>query len=97
MGLFRQNRRAPEPSPLAAERPLSAWRPGEIGVVTEIPGGSPVCCRLREFGVVPGVVVRVLRTACPLIVQVGQERLCVRKKDAAVIRVRSHAAAAPGL
>ena len=80
----------------AAEGPLSAWRSGEAGVITQIASTAPVCSRLREFGVVPGVAVRVLRSDCPLILQVGQERLCLRKRDAARIRVRARAAAAPG-
>ncbi len=70
-----------------AEGPLSTWGLGEEGVVTAVPGSSRLASRLREMGVVPGVRIRVLRTGRALVVQVGEGRLCLRRKDAAAIRV----------
>lgn len=86
MGLFKRNTRS-DTVALSAEGPLSAWQPGQEGVITEVPGSSRLASRLREMGVVPGVRVRVLRTGRALVVQVGEGRLCLRRKDAIAIRV----------
>jgi len=67
---------------------LSEWQVGIEGVISEVSGSSRFASRLRELGVVPGQRIRVLRAECPLIVQVGEGRFCLRKKDAATIRVR---------
>ena len=66
---------------------LSAWQPGNEGVVTAVPGTSRLLSRLRELGVVPGVRIRVLRTGRSLVIQVGEGRFCIRRSDAAAIRV----------
>jgi Fe2+ transport system protein FeoA len=63
------------------------------GVVAAVPGTSRLFCRLREMGVVPGVRIRVLRTGTSLVVQVGEGRLCLRRKDAAPILVAPEPAA----
>lgn len=86
MGLFKRNTR-PDTVVLSAEEPLFAWQPGQEGVITEVPGSSRLASRLREMGVVPGVRIRVLRTGSALVVQVGEGRLCLRRKDAITIRV----------
>lgn len=86
MGLFKRNT-CPDIAALSVEGPLSAWQPGQEGVVSEVPGSSRLASRLREMGVVPGVRVRVLRTGSALVVQVGEGRLCLRRKDASAIRV----------
>ncbi|MBT4502462.1 MAG: hypothetical protein HOC74_32315 [Gemmatimonadetes bacterium] len=67
---------------------LSEWRTGVEGIISEVAGSSRFASRLRELGVVPGQRIRVLRAECPLIVQVGEGRFCLRKRDAATIRVR---------
>lgn len=74
-------------TPDDTEGPLSAWQPGEEGVVIAVPGSSRLAFRLREMGLVPGARIRVLRTGNALVVQVGEGRLCLRKQDAAAIRV----------
>lgn len=66
---------------------MSAWQVGETAVVLEVPGSSPLAARLRELGVVPGALIRVLRATCPLVIQVGGGRFCLRKRDASCIRV----------
>lgn len=96
MGLFRKDRTSQAPSAEIPERPLSSWRSGEEGVITRVPGSSVLFSRLRELGVVPGVLIRVLRSSCPLVIQVGEGRLCLRKQDAASILVCSpHAPDSP--
>ena len=66
--------------------PLTNWGPGEQGVISDILGRHRLAVRLREVGAVPGAPVRVLRTGCPLIIQVGTSRFCLRRADAACIQ-----------
>ena len=61
-------------------------------MITEVAGSTRLAARLRELGVIPGQRIRVLRAGCPLIVQVGEGRFGMRRRDAATIRV---SAAAP--
>lgn len=74
---------------------LSLWPVGVEGVITAIPGTSRLLSRLREMGLVPGVRIRVLRTGTSLVVQVGEGRLCLRRKDAMPILVSASTAPAP--
>jgi Fe2+ transport system protein FeoA len=67
--------------------PLSSWLSGEQGVIEAILGTHRLAVRLREVGAVPGAPVRVLRTGCPTIIQVGSSRFCLRRADAMCIRV----------
>ena len=67
---------------------LSDLCAGDEGVVASVPGTSPLVARLGELGVVPGACIRVLRDCCPLVFQVGEDRLSIRRKDAAAIRVQ---------
>lgn len=66
---------------------LSTCRVGEEGEIAEIVGTPLFTARLRELGIVPGESIRILRAGCPMIVQVGEARLAIRKKDAAGIRI----------
>lgn len=72
----------------AAAESLSAWFPGDEGVVVEAGGAPAFAARLREMGFLPGEPVRLLRAGCPLIVQIGDSRLGLRRRDAALIQVR---------
>jgi ferrous iron transport protein A len=72
----------------AATESLSTWLPGEEGVVVAADGAPAFAARLREMGFLPGEPVRLLRAGCPLIVQIGDSRLGLRRRDAALIRVR---------
>ena len=79
----------------AISGPLSNWRCGAEAVVTAVTGASRFACRLREIGVVPGVRVRVLRTGSNLVIQVGEGRFCMRRRDAFAIQVCSAGAPLP--
>lgn len=68
---------------------LSEWREGDEALVVEVNGTSNLSARLRELGLTPGARIRVLRHGCPLVVQIGQGRLAMRRRDAAAVRVRS--------
>lgn len=68
--------------------PLTTWLKGEEGTIETIEGPYRLALRLREVGAVPGASVRVLRTGCPLIIQVGTSRFCLRNVDAGCIRGR---------
>ena len=67
---------------------LSDWPPGDEAVVVEVRGTSALSGRLRELGLIPGARVRILRGGCPLVVQIGEGRLAMRRRDAAAVRVR---------
>jgi len=73
-------------------RSLADLASGDEGVVTDVPGSSPLVARLGELGVVPGARIRILRDVCPLVFQIGEDRLSIRKRDAAAIRVQRDAA-----
>ncbi|MBT4141079.1 MAG: hypothetical protein HOE48_24440 [Candidatus Latescibacteria bacterium] len=68
--------------------PLTKWIAGEEGVIEAIEGSNRLALRLREVGAVPGALVRILRTGCPVIIQVGTSRFCLRNVDAGCIRGR---------
>ncbi|MYC70875.1 MAG: hypothetical protein F4X17_09245 [Gemmatimonadetes bacterium] len=46
-----------------------------------------LAARLRELGFLPGEHLRVLRSGTAIIVQIGQTRLALRRRDAAAIRL----------
>ena len=51
-------------------------------------GGTPrFISRLQTFGLVPGAQIRVLRHGSPIILLIGDTRLCLRRRDAGAIRV----------
>ena len=56
-------------------------------VVAEISAPARLAARLRELGFLPGERLRVLRSGTALIVQIGQTRLALRRRDAAAIRL----------
>ena len=66
---------------MSADR-LCCWKTGEEGVITEIVGASTLSARLQELGVVPGAWVKMIQHGCPMLVQVGNSRICVRREDA---------------
>jgi Fe2+ transport system protein FeoA len=82
----RFSRRAASPS---SQDLLSSWLPGREAIVCEIAGSSRFVTRLRELGILPGEPIRVLRGGNSLIVQVGEGRFGLRRRDAAAILVRS--------
>ena len=65
---------------------------GEEAQVLSIDGDSPISKRLMEMGVVPGVSVKVIKTApfgCPLEIRVRGYHLALRKSEAENIQVKS--------
>lgn len=58
-------------------------------VVAEVSAPARLAARLRELGFLPGEHLRVLRSGTALIVQIGQTRLALRRKDAAAVRLVS--------
>ena len=75
--------------------PLSHYPVGSQGTVAEVAGTGRFSARLREFGLLPGVRVRLLRAGSSVVVQIGETRLALRHCDAEAIRVCSDAAQAP--
>lgn len=73
---------------------LCCWKSGEEGVVTEIAAASDLSHRLQELGVVPGAWVKVIQHGCPMLVQVNDSRICLRREDAKLIGAQAIAAAA---
>ena len=73
---------------VAGTLPLASLKRGEKGVIETVSGSSVLATRLRELGVVPGALVRMLRSNCPLVFQVGEDRLSIRRPDADNIVVR---------
>src|SRR4051812_26021514 len=69
---------------MSADR-LCCWKSGEEGVITEILGASTLSARLQELGVVPGAWVKMVQHGCPMLVQVGESRICLRRDDAKLI------------
>lgn len=63
---------------------------GEVGKVHAIEGNSAISKRLMEMGVVPGVSVRVIKTApfgCPLEIRVRGYHLALRRSEALTIEI----------
>ena len=56
-------------------------------VVAEVSAPARLAARLRELGFLPGEHLRVLRSGTALIVQIGQTRLALRRRDAAAVRL----------
>jgi ferrous iron transport protein A len=87
------------PTPSAAlALTLDALPPGSTAVVEGVGGGpggaSAIEQRLRDLGLVPGTTVRVLRRAPlgdPTEYELRGYRLCLRRTEAARVRVRDAA------
>jgi Fe2+ transport system protein FeoA len=57
---------------------LNQLKPGAEAVVMEVrTSDQPVCLRLAEMGLVPGTPVLVLSNHSGLMIQVGEQRLCL--------------------
>ena len=64
---------------------LCCWKSGEEGVITEIHGECGLSARLQDLGVVPGAWVKMIQHGCPMLVQIGDSRICLRREDAKLI------------
>lgn len=71
---------------------LSTWKSGDEGTVTGLEGSSPLAGRLQELGVIPGARIRVVQHGSPMLIQVGDSRLCLRREDASGIHAQAAAA-----
>ena len=64
---------------------------GEESKVISIAGDSAIAKRLMEMGVVPGVSVRVVKTApfgCPMQIRVRGYNLAIRRSEAKSIEIK---------
>jgi len=78
-------------SGLAEILPLAELEPGREGVVVDVESTGPISRRLLDLGLLPQTPVKVLRRAPlgdPTIYELRGYRLCLRKGDAARVRVR---------
>ena len=66
---------------------LTECAEGDEVCVIGIDGDSPVAARLRALGVLDGVPIRIARAGSPLIIEVGETRLCLRGPEANGVRV----------
>ena len=66
---------------------LSTMSRDQEARVVEVRGSTRLAARLRELGFTPGVQIRVVRAGWTLVVQIGEGRLCIRRRDAASVRV----------
>ena len=65
--------------------------PGSSAVVVDVDDDSPISRRLLDLGMLPNTPVKVLRRAPlgdPVVYELRGYRLCLRRGDAARVRVR---------
>ncbi len=80
----------PEGEPAALVR-LADLRPGEAGYVVAVTGDDAIGRRLLDLGLLPGTAISVVRRAPlgdPVVYELRGYRLCLRRSEAARIRVR---------
>jgi ferrous iron transport protein A len=71
---------------------LAALQIGERAVVDQVEGGNALAQRLVELGFAPGTEVRVVARAPlgdPRVYEIRGSRLCLRRSEAACVRVRA--------
>jgi Fe2+ transport system protein FeoA len=66
---------------------LSECAEGDEVFVDAWDDDTPISARLRALGVMAGVPMRVARSGSPMIIEVGESRLCLRADEVAHIRV----------
>ena len=83
----------PVETPLHGHRiPLGDLPAGATGTVVELQGSQELRCRLMEIGLLPGILVRVIRRAplgCPVEVDVAGSRFSLRATTARCVLVTS--------
>ncbi len=72
----------------AMEVALTDCMAGEEAEIADFSADSGLAGRLRELGLVSGSVVRVARQGSPMILEIGEARVCLRGEEAARITVR---------
>lgn len=63
---------------------------GENAIVSSVEGNTPISKRLMEMGIVPGVSVKLIKTApmgCPLQISVRGYHLAIRRSEAETIGI----------
>ena len=68
--------------------PLSNLSSGEEAIVEEFLGGRGLCTRLYAMGITPGVKIRVLSIAGPILLEVRGSKLALGRGMASKILVR---------
>jgi Fe2+ transport system protein FeoA len=70
--------------------PLSALRPGERGVVTELIGGRGLLSRMASLGFTPGAEVTIMQNfgRGPIIARVRDARIALGRGEAGKVQVR---------
>lgn len=69
---------------------LTEIKMGEVCRVVGIPGSGPCVQRLMEMGIIPGVAIRLVKTAPlgdPIEIEVRGYHLAIRKSEAELIEV----------
>ncbi len=61
--------------------PLVNCIAGMSGIISRIDQNANLSSRLQELGLVPGEWIRVVKSGNPLLLQVGDTRLCLRMDD----------------
>ena len=80
----------------SATRSLSELAPGTEAVVVDVEDTGPISRRLLDLGMLPDTPIKVLRRAPlgdPSVYELRGYRLCLRKVDAARVRVIARGAA----
>ncbi|MBI4239052.1 MAG: ferrous iron transport protein A [Deltaproteobacteria bacterium] len=70
--------------------PLTALSSGDEGIVLSQDGDSRCGSRLAELGLASGESVHVLQSGSPMLLRIGESRVCVRSDEAAQISVLCH-------
>lgn len=81
----------------SASRSLAELEPGSEAVVVDVDESGPISRRLLDLGLLPETHVKVLRRAPlgdPSVYELRGYRLCLRKVDAARVRVAEREVAA---
>lgn len=68
-------------------RTLTDLQAGDSAIVLCNSCESSGSCRLAEMGLAEGEEIRVLQDGCPMLLQVGDARMCMRTEAAALITV----------
>ena len=66
---------------------LTECAEGDEVFVVALDSDSTISARLRVLGVMAGVPIRIARAGSPLIIEVGETRLCLRANEADHVRV----------
>ena len=67
---------------------LANLKAGQTAAILEVHSRSqPACLRLQELGLVPGTPVRVISNSGSMMIQVGEQKLCLHEDLALAVAV----------